>query len=132
VRGYDLVAMIFVREIDDELTGLVRKLDECLDESMAKHKPQDRLGVFVILLGNDAKQQQKLKDWVNKDGPKQVVLCTDVNGEQRNKVAKEAAVTVAVYRDHNQVSANFALKKGELDCQKAGAIYAAIDKVVPK
>src|SRR5258705_405659 len=108
--------MIFVREINDELTGLVKKLDKRLDESMTKHKPQNRYGVFVILLGSDAKQHQKLKDLITKEGPKQVVLCaTDATGEQRNKLAKEAEVTVAVYRDHNQVSTNFALKKCELD-----------------
>ena len=132
MRDYDLVAMIFVREIDDELTGLVSKLDRRLDEAMTRHKPQNRYGVFVILLGNDAKQHEKYKEWVEKGGLKQVVLCTDVNGEQRNKIAREAEVTVAVYKDHNEVSANFALKKGELDEKKAGAIYEAIDKALPK
>ena len=125
--------MIFVREINDELTGLVKKLDKRLDESMAKHKPQNRLGVFVILLGGDAKQHEKYKELLDKGGLKQVVLCTtDATGEQRNKIAREAEFTVAVYRDHDRVATNFALKKCELDEKKAEAIYAAIDKVVPK
>src|SRR3954466_12386780 len=108
--------MIFVREINDDLTGLVSKLDKRLAEAAAKHKPQNRYGVYLILRSDDATTQKKFEELVAKGGHKHVVLCTtDGMGESRNKLAREAAVTVSVYADHQKVSSNVALKSGELD-----------------
>ena len=76
MRGYDLVALIFAREISADLTSLVKRLDRQLDESMTRRKPQNKLGVFVILLGDDARTRQKLKELAAREGLKQVVLST--------------------------------------------------------
>jgi hypothetical protein len=136
VQGYNLVAQIFVREINDELTSLVKKIDSRLDESMSKHKPQQRYGAFVVLFNDDAKMQQKLKDLAAKGGLKQVVLCIgNAQAAAKNRVAGEADVTVAVYTGPQwqaKVSANFALKKGELTSQKAEAIFGAVTGALPR
>lgn len=134
MSGYDLVALIFAREISDDLTGLVKRIDKQLDETMARQKRTAKLGVFVIFCTDDANgMQPKLKELSAKEGLKQVVLCTfAAEGPRRYKVAKEAAFTVAVYKNHEDVSANFALKKGALDKDKADAIVKAVTTVLPK
>lgn len=50
-------------------------------------------------------------------------------------MAKEADVTVVIYevgRRGNAVSANFALRKDDLDEKQSDAIVAALSKVLPK
>lgn len=140
MHGYNLVALIFVREINDDLTGLVKTLDKQLDETMRKHKPSTRFGVFVILLTEDARMPQKLKDLAAREGLKQVVLANcnaaDLNRYRgRYQLAQEADVTVAVYTGPGyqaKVSANFALKKGGLNKQQAEAIFGAVTRVLPR
>jgi hypothetical protein len=136
VGGYNLVAQIFVREINDELTSLVKKIDSRLDESMSKHKPQNRYGVFVVLFNDDARMQQKLKDLASKGGLKQVVFCIgNAQAAKKNRIAGQADVTVAVYNLHQydiKVTTNFALKKGELTSQKADAIFGTVTGVLPR
>ncbi len=134
MRGYDLVALIFTREINDGLTGLVKKIDARLDETMARDKRPNRLGVFVILLTPDpAGQLPRLKSLAEKEGLKQVVLSAFQNtaGPPRYKVAREAGHTVAVYGGSNQVSANFALDPGDIGAAKADAIFKAVTAVLP-
>src|SRR5262249_37814905 len=119
---------------NDDLTGLVKKIDRQLDETMTKQNRKNKLGVFVIVCTNDVNAtQQKLKELATKEALKQVVLSTVAgDGPPRYKVAKEAAFTVAVYKEHSTVSANFALKKDGLDKDKADAIFKAVTAVLPK
>ena len=134
MRGYDLVALIFAREVNDHLTGLVKRIDERLDETMTRQKRANRLGVFVVLCTDDAAMRQKLKELADNGGLKQVVLSTFQNagGPPRYKVARDADLTVAVYKDNNKVSANFALVKGLLDKARADAVFDAVVGVLPK
>jgi len=141
--GYGLVALIFAREIDDDLTGLVKKLDSQLDEATRNLQRQrsDKFGVFVILLTDDADAQKKLGEVAAREGLKHVVLSayqklrsqpSATAGPVRYKVAKEADVTVAVYREEDVVTANFALQKGGLTGKKVEAIQAAVARVLPR
>jgi len=133
VRGYDLVALIFTREITDDLTSLVKTIDKQLDETMTRQKRTDKLGVFVILLTDDGNMQQKLKDLAVKEELKQVVLSTCPSaGPIRYKIAREADLTVVVYKDKGTVSANFPLKKQHLDKCTADEIFESVTKVLPK
>ena len=66
---------------------------------------------------------------------KHVSLC--IGAPPKNyELAGEADVTVVVYtvgrRPQQQVSANFALRKGELDDDVSDAIVQAIANVLPK
>ena len=91
------------------------------------------MGVFFIFCNDDAELKKKLEDYITKEGLKQVVLCnTNAEGPKRYRVAKEADFTVAIYKDKNEVVANFALKKGELDKDKSKAIIKALTEVLPK
>lgn len=133
MRGYDLVALIFAREINDDLTSLVKKIDKQLDESMTQKKRTQRFGVFVIVLSDHEGTPKKLQELVKQLDLKQVVLSSHASsGPKRYRVAAEAETTVAVYRDHNKVSANFALKKGEMKKEVADRIFDAVVAVLPK
>jgi molybdopterin biosynthesis enzyme MoaB len=134
VSGYHLVALIFVHEINDDLTSLVKKIDRRLDESVSKHRPALRPGVFVILSSGDSKMQQKLRELAARGGVKHVVLTIGGSGVRKYNVANEAAVSVGVYRGPGleaKVSANFALRKGELTRKKAEAIFQAVTRAWP-
>src|SRR4051794_5631750 len=102
--------MIFAREINDPLTSLVKKLDAEVAKSNKK------MGAFVVLLTDDEKAEKKLKDMVEKEKIKHVSLATLENsaGPPAYKVAKDADVTVVLYKAH-KVEANHAFKKGELN-----------------
>ena len=119
--------------MSEPLTGLVKKLDKQLNDTMTAQGRKDRFGVFVILLAGNGPQQQ-LKDLVAKEGLKQVVLSTFQNnaGPPRYKVAKDAHLTVAVYKNKDTVSANFVMDKGGLSKKKAEAIIEAVTKVLPQ
>jgi hypothetical protein len=130
--------LIFAREINDDLTSLVKKLDKQIDETTQKHKRSERFGVFVILHSDDAKMHQKLKDLVANGELKHIVLAAgNAEAEQRNKLAKEAALTVSVYnggvepRNRCKVTSNFVLKKG-LTRQNSNAIFEAVFKALPR
>lgn len=51
--GYDLVALIFARDISDPLTSLVKAVDEQLDVAAASRRGPNKLGVFVVFLSDD-------------------------------------------------------------------------------
>ena len=70
--------------------------------------------------------------------PKTALLidCSTIEVETAQAVAKDAAVTVVIYnmarRGQQKVTANFALRKGELNEAKADAIVKALSDVLPK
>src|SRR3712207_7305340 len=50
------VAMIFAREISDDLTSLVKKIEEATAENQDK-----KLASFVVFLNDDEEAQEKIK-----------------------------------------------------------------------
>ena len=133
MSGYDLVALIFVHEISDSLTSLVKTIDKRLDAASVGRKDPDRLGVFVVFCNDDPGLNAKLKELTAKEGLKQVVLSTTTpGGPPRYRVAKEATQTVVIYNDGRKVAANWALRTGELNANKIDAIAEAISKVLPR
>jgi DNA-binding LacI/PurR family transcriptional regulator len=132
VQGYDLVALIFVREVSDPLTGLVKQIEKQMAETLARAADANKLGVFIIFCNDDAGLKGQLEDLIAKKRLKQVVLCaTNAEGPPRYRVAKEADFTVVIYED-KKVTANFALKKGALDKDKSKEIVKALTQVLPK
>jgi hypothetical protein len=133
VGGYDLVALIFAREVSDPLTGLVKEIDRQLDATSARGLGANKLGVFVVFCNDDAGLGQRLRDLIAKEGLKQVVLCThNAAGPTRYRVAKEADLTVVIFEDRARVAANFPLRKGDLDEARSQAIIKALTQVLPK
>jgi hypothetical protein len=101
--------MIFAREVSDNLTGLVKKID-----AVTVEKTPAKVGSFVVFLNDDEGYEQKLASLAEKEGIKQTVLAMDSPaGPKGYDIAKDADVTVILYKGR-KVEQNLAFKKGEL------------------
>jgi hypothetical protein len=127
-----LVALIFVRETSDPLTGLVKKIDKLLEAAGKSDRPP---GAYFIFLNNSDGLDKRLQGIAEKEALKRVHLCIGAPPDDY-AVAKEADLTVVIYtfgrRGDQKVKANFALRKGELDEAKSDAIARALAEVLPK
>jgi hypothetical protein len=133
VRGYNLVALIFAREVSDPLTSLVKKIDRQLGESSARHKG-GRLGVFVIFCSDDPKLRGQLEKLIAREGLKHIVFSISAQksqGPPRYRVARDAELTVAVYNKDARVAANFALASVDLTAAQANDILKSLRKSLP-
>ena len=124
-----------MRETSDPLTGLVKKIDQAVDQAAGKRAGNRGLGAFVLFDGNADGLDQRLREMAEKEGLKRVNLCIGAPPPDY-EVAKEAEVTVVIYsvgrRWEQKVTANFALRKGELDEATADAIVKALTETLPK
>jgi hypothetical protein len=115
------------------LTGLVKKIEQTVDA--ASDKGPRPLGVYVIFVSNSDGLDTRLRELADKESLKRVHLCIGPAREDY-EVSKEADVTVVIYqvgqRRQEKVTANFALRKGELDGAKADAIVKALSEALPK
>ena len=111
------------------MTSLVKKIDQRVEAATARN-----LGVYVIFVNNSDGLDQRLRGMAEEETLKRVNLC--IGAPPKNyEVASEADVTVVIYevsRRGQPVTANFALRKGELDDCQADAIVEALSKVLPK
>src|SRR6266567_2184071 len=113
--------MIFAREISDDLTSLVKKLDA----ETGKNKSA-RMGSFVVFLSDDEGMEEKLKDLAKKEGLKNIILTLDnPAGPRAYNVTKDADVTVVLYNKRT-VKANHAYKKGEFKAKDIEAILKEV------
>jgi hypothetical protein len=122
-----------VRETSGPLTSLVKKIDQRMQAAAGKTK---RIaGVFVIFVNNSNGLDQQLRGMAEKAALKKVSLCIGAPADAY-AVVNEADVTAVIYtlgrRFEQKVTANFALRKGELDEKKADAIVKALSDVLPK
>src|SRR3954447_15225755 len=118
--------MIFAREISDNLTSLVKKIDEVTVKNSSCS-----MGSFVVFCSDDEALAKKLKELAKKQGLKEVVLTIDnPAGPEGYDIAKEADVTVVLYTD-KKVKANHAYKKGELKAKDIDAIVTDVAKILP-
>src|SRR5215208_988440 len=101
--GNSPVAAVFAREITPGLTSLVRKLEQA-----ASDNADAKVGAFVVLLTDDEKAEEKLKELAEKEKLKKVVLMVDnPAGPKGYNIAKDADVTVLLY-EKKKVKKNFA------------------------
>lgn len=118
--------MIFAREVSDNLTSLVKKIDA----ATASNKGA-KMGSFVVFLSDDEALEAKLKTLAQKEGIKDCVLTIDnPAGPKGYNIAKDADVTVVLYKQ-KKVAANHAFKKGELKAADVDKIVADVSKIVP-
>jgi hypothetical protein len=116
------------------LTGLVKKIDDKVNEAAPRYPDGKKLGTYVIM--SDAPgRAEHLRELAQKQGLRGVSLCLGVV-PQRYELNPEAELTVVIYnpnwRNQQTVQANFALRQGELDEAKCAAIVEALAKVLPK
>lgn len=117
------VAMIFAREVTPELTALIKKIDAATAASSGK------MGSFVVFLSKGEDLEGKLKTLAKDAGLKETVLAIDnPAGPKGYKVAKDADVTVVLYRDRT-CKVNYAFKKGEMTSKDVAAIAASLSKI---
>jgi hypothetical protein len=119
--------MIFAREVSDNLTSLVKKID-----SATVKNNKARMGSFVVFCNDDEKLEGKLKELAEKEKLKKCVL-TIVDlpaGPNGYKLAKDADVTVVLYVNR-KVKANYAFKKGEMKEKDIEAILKDVPKILP-
>src|SRR5262245_59078790 len=109
-------------------------MDQKVNEAVGKYAERRNLGTFVIV-GDASGRADQLRDLAKKDGLQRVNLCIG-GAPQRYEVNKDADITVVIYTPgrpgRQQVTANFALRQGELDQMKSDAILAALSNVLPK
>ena len=118
--------MIFAREISDNLTSLVKKLDD----AAIKNKSA-RMGGFVVFCSDEEGLEKKLKALAKKENIKEIVLTIDnPSGPSAYKVAKDADVTVVLY-NQREVKVNHAYKKGEFKAKDIETITKDVSKILP-
>lgn len=119
--------MIFAREVSDNLTSLVKKIDE------ATEKNRDcRMGSFVVFCSDEEGLKKKLEDLAKKESLKRTVLTIDnPAGPEGYEVAKDADVTVVLYVGQT-VKVNRAYKKGELTEREVNRILSELPKITEK
>jgi hypothetical protein len=100
--------MIFAREITDNLTSLVKKLEKATAATKGKK------GSFVVFCSDDEKLEEKLKELAKKEKLTNCILSIDTkkSGPYDN-FAAEADVTVMLYAGR-KVKTNHTFKKGDL------------------
>jgi hypothetical protein len=117
--------MIFAREINDNLTSLVKKIDA---ETVKNSKKN--MGSFIVFCTDDENLPAKAKEWAKTNGFKECILTVDnPSGPEAYQVAKDAEVTVVLYRNQ-KVSSNHAFKKGELNDKAIDNIVSEIPKIL--
>jgi hypothetical protein len=114
------------------LTGLVKKIDQRL-EATAGQWPRP-VGVYVIFVNKFDGLDRQLREMAANASLKRVSLSIGAP-PAAYEIANAADVTAVVYnlgwRNEQSVTANFALRKGELDEAKADAIAKAVFEVLP-
>lgn len=117
--------MIFAREVSDNLTSLVKKIDEATIKNKSKH-----MGSFVVFLSDSETLEKELKELAAKHKIKECALTIDSPpGPKGYNVAKDADITVVLYLER-KVEANHAFKKGEMKAADIDKIIADIAKIV--
>jgi len=125
-NGTSPVAMVFAREPSDALF----KLAAALDAATVKNRAH-AMGSFVVFLSDAEGLDQRLAAAAGQRGLKQIVLSIDPPaGPEGFQVAREADVTIVLYRDF-EVRANHAFRKGELNDQAIAKIVADVAKILP-
>ncbi len=116
--------MIFARDIDGDLTSLVKQIDKATAENKSK-----KMGSFVVFLSDDKDLEGKLKELAEKEGIKNTVLCIDnIAGPKGYKVEKDAAITVVFY-NQREVKVNHSFPKGALKSDDVKKVMSELPKL---
>ncbi len=119
---------IFARKLTDDLTSLVKQVDEKVGANKDK-----KMASFLIVLSEDpAANEAKLKELAKKEGIKNAPLTTFANadGPENYKVSKDAEVTVLLWVGQT-VKANHAFAPGKLDKDGIQAVLDDTAKILP-
>ena len=116
--------MIFAREISDNLTSLVKKIDEATVQNSGC-----KMGSFVVFLSDDKDLEAKLKSIADSSNLKKCVLSIDnPAGPKGYGVSEKADVTVVLYKER-KVVVNQSYGKGELTGKDIDSIVSDVSKI---
>ena len=122
------MAMVFAREMGDELAGLVNELDKVVAANEEK-----KMASLVNILGDDAeKAEEEAAKFAEKNKviKSAVVVPSDSkDGPGRYGIAADAAVTVMLYRG-KKVEAVHVFAKGELSSDGIAAVVSDTKKIL--
>jgi hypothetical protein len=119
--------VIFAREVSDNLTSLVKKIDEATEKNRGC-----RMGSFVVFCSDEEGLKKKLEDLADKEKLKRTVLTIDnPAGPGGYDIAKDADVTVLLYT-RQTVKVNHAYKKGELTEREVERILSELPQILPE
>ncbi len=122
-NGGNPVAMVFAREASADLEKLVKKLDAAVGKA-------EKAGSFVVFCSSEDGLEAKLKKMAKDADLKKVVLSIDnPAGPEGYKVAKEAEITVVLYKNRT-CEQNFTFAKGKITDADITKIVEATDKLV--
>jgi len=126
-NGENPVAMIFAREVSEQLTALIKKLDAATAKNSA-----NKMGSFVVFLSDDEALQSKLKELAKNERLENIVLAIDnPAGPEKYNISRDADITVVLYTGRN-VKSNYAFKKGQLKDRNIEQICADLPKILPQ
>jgi len=125
-NGSNPVAVVFAREVNPQVSKLIKKLDECTAKN-----GECRMGSYVVFLNDKEGLDKELKGLADKTKLQKIVLSIDnPAGPEEYKISKDANVTVLLYTKH-VVKANHAFKKGELKDKDIETILKDVSKILP-
>jgi len=121
------VVMVFARDVTPAVTTLIKKLDTCNEENKASE-----MGTCVIFCSDDKGLETKLQNLVKETKLKKTVLAIDnPAGPEEYKIAKDADVTVLVYKER-KVTANLTFTKGQMKDKDIDTVLAEVAKLTAK
>jgi hypothetical protein len=121
------VVNVFAREITDNLTSLVKQIDEKISANADK-----KMAGFVVLLTDDPDAAEpKLKALAEKHKIEQTPLTVydGVAGPENYNIAEKADVTVMMWVD-GEVKVNYVFEKGKLDKKAVSQIVKDTAKIL--
>lgn len=118
---------IFAREITDDLTGLVKKIDEIVVANEDKNA-----AAFLVLLSEDpdaaAPQLEQLAE-VQEIRGTPLTVYDGIAGPPAYSIAEEAEVTVLMWVE-GEVKVNYALAADELSAEKIEEIVGSTNEIL--
>ena len=123
-NGSNPVAMIFARDVDENLIALIKKID-----ATTAANSEAKMGSFVVFLSDDKGLEKKLEEVAKKEDLKKCVLSIDnPAGPRGYQVSEKADITVVLYKDR-MVEANHSFAKGQLKSADIDAIVKEVSKI---
>ncbi|MFN5078252.1 MAG: hypothetical protein ACK6D0_14670 [Planctomyces sp.] len=121
------VVSLFVRNMDENTTKLVKELDAVVGKNKEK-----KMAAFVTVLSNDPDAQEKALKKIaddNKIAFSPLTVFENTSGPSNYKLATEAAITICMWVDSN-VKVNYAIKANELNAELIAKIVKDTEKIL--
>jgi len=103
------------------LISLIKKIDAASEKNKIKS--------FVVMLNDDEKLADQLKDVAKKNDLKQIVFAVDnPAGPKGYQISKDAEVTVLLY-NNRKIEVNEAFRKSDFNAKAVEKVVGQLDKI---